>query len=140
MSTVLCLVLSVIFFLLSLIHFYWLVGGKWALDGAIPSTPSGSKHFQPGKLATLVVALGLLSFCTLYLIKGALISLPIPPTISQYTGIIISAIFLIRAIGDFKNVGFFKKTINTDFARLDTIFYSPLCLFISTSGILIEIF
>ncbi|TKI67695.1 DUF3995 domain-containing protein [Lysinibacillus mangiferihumi] len=42
-----------------------------------------------------------------------------------------AVIFLIRAIGDFKYVGFFKKIKHSQFARNDTWLYSPLCLFIS---------
>lgn len=33
-----------------------------------------------------------------------------------------------RAIGEFRHVGFFKRVRGTRFARLDTIFCSPLCL------------
>ena len=35
---------------------------------------------------------------------------------------------IVRAIGDFKYVGFFKQRRGTRFALLDTRFYSPLAL------------
>ena len=56
----------------------------------------------------------------------------------QYTGWIISILFFIRAIGDFKYVGFFKKVKQTTFGEMDTTYFSPLCLVISMVGILIE--
>ncbi len=46
----------------------------------------------------------------------------------NYTGWLISAIFIIRAIGDFNAVGFFKKIKQTEFANYDTKYFSPLCL------------
>ena len=33
----------------------------------------------------------------------------------------------LRAIGDFRYVGFFKRVRDSSFARLDTLAYSPLC-------------
>ena len=33
----------------------------------------------------------------------------------------------LRAIGDFRYVGFFNRVRDTGFARLDTLAYSPLC-------------
>ncbi|KAF1023592.1 MAG: hypothetical protein GAK37_03237 [Pseudomonas sp.] len=37
-------------------------------------------------------------------------------------------ILFARAIGDSELVGFFKKVGGSRFARLDTFFYSPLCM------------
>jgi len=46
---------------------------------------------------------------------------------------LIAVVFLIRAMGDFKYVGFFKKVRNTRFAKLDMNFYSPLCVAVSVT-------
>ena len=35
---------------------------------------------------------------------------------------------MMRAIGDFKLVGFFKAARGSAFARRDTLLYSPVCL------------
>ena len=51
----------------------------------------------------------------------------------------LAGIFILRAIGDFKYVGFFKKVKNTPFAKLDSKFYSPLCLLIGLAFIWIEL-
>nr|WP_254844256.1 DUF3995 domain-containing protein [Leptospira santarosai] len=45
--------------------------------------------------------------------------------------VLLSAMFLFRAIGDFRLVGFFKKIRGTKFAKNDTAFFSPLCLLLS---------
>jgi hypothetical protein len=42
-----------------------------------------------------------------------------------------AAIFTVRAIGDFRYVGFFKTVRNTRFAELDTLVYTPLCLLLA---------
>ena len=39
-----------------------------------------------------------------------------------------------RAIGEFKYVGFFKKVRGSEFARTDTLLYSPLCLMMAAVG------
>lgn len=35
---------------------------------------------------------------------------------------------LARAVGDFRLVGFFKKVKGSEFALMDTLLYSPLCV------------
>ena len=42
-----------------------------------------------------------------------------------------AAVFAIRAIGEFRYCGFFKKITNSEFAYWDTRIYSPLCLAMS---------
>jgi hypothetical protein len=49
----------------------------------------------------------------------------------------IPIVFMLRAIGDFKYIGFFKQVKGTGFASLDTLFFSPLCLFIALAGFLL---
>jgi hypothetical protein len=47
--------------------------------------------------------------------------------------LVLVAVFAIRALGDFKYVGFFKKVKNTDFAINDTKYFTPLCAFVAVS-------
>jgi hypothetical protein len=49
----------------------------------------------------------------------------------------LAIVLIIRAIGDFKYVGFFKRIKNTPFARYDTQYYAPLCLYLGLSTLLI---
>ena len=93
----------------------------------------------PSVFATLTVAFGLLVMSLLHLEKVQIISLPIPAWINTYGLKIIAGIFLLRAIGDFRYVGFFKKTKATKFADLDTKYYSPLCILLSFNAFMTAI-
>jgi protein-S-isoprenylcysteine O-methyltransferase Ste14 len=118
------------------IHFYWALGGKWGVEAAIPTTKEEATAFRPGSLATSVVASGLLVMALFHLVKVNLIDLSLPVWIDNFALKIIAFIFLARAIGEFRYVGFFKKIRNTKFARLDTRVYSPLCLLLSMNALL----
>jgi len=50
---------------------------------------------------------------------------------APYAGWALAVMFAVRAIGDFKRVGFFKKIEGTVFATLDSRVYSPLYLVLS---------
>ncbi|RFS15996.1 DUF3995 domain-containing protein [Emticicia sp. C21] len=122
--------------LISAIHFYWLLGGKWGGDAVLPASTDGKLALKPRIFETLVVALGLLFMALLHIDKVRLIELNLPLWIDAYALRIIAFIFLIRAIGEFRYVGFFKKIKNTKFAQLDTRFYSPLCLLLSLNALI----
>lgn len=122
--------------LISAIHFYWLLGGRWGADAALPTSTDGKKALNPRIVETLAVALGLLFMALLHLDKVGLIELNLPLWVDTYALKIIAFIFLIRAIGEFRYVGFFKKIKNTKFARLDIRFYSPLCLLLSLNALI----
>lgn len=124
---------TLILLAISGIHFYWAFGGKWGIDAVIPTNIKGKKMIKVGEgkssfIATLIVAFGLLAMVLLHLEK---VQLLLPTWIVFYSLKIIAGIFLIRAIGEFKYVGFFKKIKGTKFAINDTKFYSPLCLLLS---------
>jgi len=44
---------------------------------------------------------------------------------------VLAALFLIRAVGEFRYVGFFKSVRDTRFATWDSWLFSPLCLLIA---------
>lgn len=136
LSTLLFLVFAV----LSGFHFYWMFGGTYGVNKVIP-TKQGSDFKKQAipPVATLVVALGLLMFGITYLLKTELIELPLPSWIMDAATWFIPCLFLIRAIGDFKYVGFFKKVKNTAFAKADTQLFSPLCLTISVFGMIVQL-
>jgi hypothetical protein len=132
--------LALIFFIIGGVHIYWFFGGKWGLDSAIPSTDSGDVSMRPSKFATLMVAFGLISFGLFYLVMGGLLKIESTDATLKFVGVSIPIIFLVRAIGDFNYVGFFKKTKNTHFAKMDRKYFSPLCLLIAISGLYIYFF
>lgn len=125
------LLLLAIFTFLSGLHFYWAMGGKRWGNVVVPEI-KGKASFKPGVVATLVVAIGLLGFGALAILLAFTDTLEETPAI-LYAGWIASGIFLIRAIGDFRYVGFFKSMKKSGFARNDTRIYSPLCLFLALS-------
>uniref|UniRef100_UPI0040491472 DUF3995 domain-containing protein n=1 Tax=Flavobacterium sp. TaxID=239 RepID=UPI0040491472 len=138
-TIILSLILLVIFISLGFIHFYWLLGGKWGLDKALPTKEVGEKAIEPPKIATVIVGVVLISFGLIYLIKTGLINFQVPNWITTYGSWIIPSIFILRAIGDFKYVGIFKKIKNTEFAKADSKWFIPLCLTIGILGVLIQL-
>lgn len=137
---ILSLVLFFIYTLLGGFHFYWLFGGTWGLKKVIPTKGKEANTLAIPKFATLIVALVLVSFGIVYLIKSGVINIQIPSWITNYGYWFIPSIFILRAIGDFNYVGFFKKIKNTEFAKADSKIFSPLCLGIGVIGILIVIY
>ncbi len=131
--------LSVIFFTLGLLHLYWATGGQWGFASTLPTNASGDRILNPRKSDSAVVGLGLLAFGVFYLMSTGLIVNPLPDWVFNIGGWLIPAIFLLRAIGDFKYVGFFKKVKGTSFGKIDTRFYSPLCLGISLLGLILQL-
>lgn len=134
MKDVLSLILASIFLILSLLHFYWVFGGKWGLDGAMPKMMQAKVMTEKTRtgfiISTLVVAIGLLGFMMISLYNSSLIEAPFSHTWLWWITIGMAAIFLLRAIGDFKYVGIFKKEKEGLFARRDSRIYVPLCLFL----------
>ncbi|MGG8495141.1 DUF3995 domain-containing protein [Tenacibaculum sp. TC6] len=130
---------AIILLFISLIHFYWAFGGKWGIKSVIPSVENEKKVFEPGWLATVIVAIVMLGCSLLYAEGSNFIEVTfISKNVIKYTVMIFSVIFMLRALGDFKYVGFFKKIKNTPFAVNDTRYYSPLCLFLGSIGLLMS--
>ncbi len=85
------------------------------------------------------MALGLLGIGLFILIKSGFILFNIPLWLDNYGLWIIAGIFILRAIGEFNYVGFFKKIKQTKFGQNDTKYYSPLCLTIGILTLLMEL-
>ncbi|MEP6951943.1 MAG: DUF3995 domain-containing protein [Ginsengibacter sp.] len=139
MKILIASILFLIFLFLAGIHVYWGIGGKWGVDSTIPTKENNKKVINPGPFECFVVALGLIGFGAFCLIKAGVIVFHLPRWLLNYGLWIIIAIFLLRAIGEFRYVGFFKKVNTTKFGKMDTKYYSPLCLFIAVSGIILEL-
>jgi hypothetical protein len=128
LTTLIGLLLFSIFSFLSVIHFYWGLGGKWGANAAIPTRENNEKVMNPKLFECFVIAFGLLAFGLFILVKTQILPLSLPNWLMKYGLWVLSTIFILRAIGDFKYVGFFKKIKSTQFGQLDTKYYSPLCL------------
>lgn len=127
MTPIIAFLLIVVLACLSLVHFYWFLGGRAGLLAAIPEI-DGQPVFQPSALATLVVAIGLALCAVVIAGTVGILTLPLSHTALAWLSRALAMVFLLRAIGDFRLVGFFKRIRDTPFARLDTTVYSPLCL------------
>lgn len=136
---VLSTLLSLLFFTLGVIHFNWVFGGKFGFEKSIPQKADGNKLFLPRKTDSALVGVGLTAFGFFYLIKSQLLEYSLPESIIKYGAWIIPFLFLLRAIGDFRYVGFFKKVRNTDFSKMDDKLFSPLCLLIGIAGLILQI-
>lgn len=128
----------VVLTVISLLHFYWAIGGKAWLEKSLPTTLDGKTVLQPGRIACMVVGLVLTAFAVVFLEKLAFLQLSLAHMANHYTVFVISIIFLARAVGDFRYVGFTKRIRTTTFGTLDTQYYSPLCLLLGVNGIVIE--
>ena len=136
---ILSLILFLIFSFLGGIHFYWLFGGTFGLENVIPTKLNQENSLQIPKIATLIVALVLVSFGLLYLVKSEVIIIILPVWITNFAYWFIPIIFIIRAIGDFNYVGVFKRVKNTKFAKADSTLFIPLCAVIGIVGVFIQI-
>jgi hypothetical protein len=137
MKNILGILLAAIFAILSLFHIYWAFGGQIGGANAIPSN-NGVPIFKPSIFATLLVAGALLLAMLTVLGQIGFFGETIPVWIFRWATFGISILFLLRAIGEFKYVGFFKKVNDSGFAYWDTILFSPLCLYIAVTAFLIS--
>ncbi len=119
------IIIAFVFAFLAFLHFYWAIFGIKKPELVLPTKNPELKMKVPSSTMTAFVGLGLLFFAVLFANQ----------TLRfwnfewfRYIQIAIGVIFLIRAIGDFKYVGFFKSIKETPFARMDTKYYAPLCL------------
>lgn len=135
MIVVLGALIGGVFALLAALHFYWAAGGRWSSISVLPQKPGGSGEpvFTPTTAATLGVALALSAASALVAMRSGLVpgaGIPLPYlTVGTCT---LSGVFMLRAIGDFRLVGFFKRVKGTPFARADSALFSPLCLLLAS--------
>ena len=114
---------------LSALHWVWVVRGTGNLEGFVPEI-DGKPAFEPGRLVTAGVALLLLAAAAVCASEAQLFGLPRWP-LARLGVWTLLVVLLLRSIGEFRLVGFFKRVRGTRFARLDTWVFSPLCLVIS---------
>ncbi|MCW5517881.1 DUF3995 domain-containing protein [Muriicola sp. Z0-33] len=137
--TILSILLSLVLVGLGMIHFNWVVGGKFGFAAALPTNENGERVLNPRKIDSALVGIVLTAFGIFYVIKSGLFEYHLPEWIMKYGSWIIPILFLLRAVGDFKYIGFSKSVKKTRFGILDTKLFSPLCLTIGILGIVIEI-
>ena len=124
---------ATVLLVLALLHVYWAIRG---IDGASVAIPSvdGKPLFVPSRAATVAVAvaLGLAALLVLGTI-GALGTRFVPHNVYRVGTSGVATAFLLRAVGEFRYVGFFKRVHGTPFAYWDTRVYSPLCVVLAVA-------
>jgi Protein of unknown function (DUF3995) len=116
--------------LLGLVHLYWAAGGTFGKGATVP-VRDGKPVLRPTPLTTAIVAVGLFAMAALLAANIGWIAIPITPLSLRVCLWLITATFSLRALGDFRYVGFFKRVRDSRFAKLDTQIYSPLCLLLA---------
>lgn len=116
--------------LVVLFHLYWAAGGRRGAKLVIPTDPRQHDRplFQPSALGTLVVAAFLAAVAGLALLVRSGQPLVISTDAARIALGLCGAVFVLRAIGDFRWVGFFKAVRGTPFARWDDWLFSPFIL------------
>ena len=132
--------LSMILIALGIIHFNWATGGTFGFSESLPTKENGERVLNPSKIDSFIVGIGLTLFGFFYLLQSGFIEHNhLPEWVMRFGGWVIPIIFLLRAIGEFKYVGIFKRVKKTKFGRFDTKLFSPLCLIISMLGIILSL-
>lgn len=137
---VLSLINALVFISLSLLHLYWVLGGTWGLIAAVPTDEQGKQLFKPSKFGTFLVGLGLLLFAVINLLYTDWITIDSTVIYLKYGILIIALIFALRSLGDFRYVGFSKRYKSSLFAQLDSKYFSPLCLLLTLSHLVLYFF
>ena len=132
--TGLAIALVAAFDLLCVMHLYWAAGGSAGTLRALPERADGTPVFRPGPGSTLVVAALLAVAGLLVAQRAGILPGPFPPTLVRVGCWGVSGALLLRAVGEFRYVGFFKRVRGTAFARMDTLCYSPLALLLGAGA------
>jgi hypothetical protein len=111
---------------------YWALGGQVGLALAHPA-PGKGVAARPSATVSILVATLLVVAADLMLVRVGVFTTKISPDGVRIACGVLAAGFLIRAIGDFRQVGFFKRAAKSSFARLDSRVYSPVCLFLAVA-------
>ncbi|MCP3875562.1 MAG: DUF3995 domain-containing protein [Desulfobacteraceae bacterium] len=125
---IISIALTIAFAIIAVFHVLWAVGYKLDIRNMVPVV-NGEPVFTPGPVGTVLVSIVLCGFAGVSLGLGFPDSVPVNylPFL-KIVGIAIGVILLIRAIGDFKYAGFFKRIKGSNFAKYDSLLYSPFCL------------
>lgn len=130
--TIIGSVLASVLAVLAAFHVVWVVRGPIAESLVVPRI-NGRPAFTPTRATTAAVAFALTCAAIVALCAAGVLSAPL--SLSAGSVRVVSAaagvVFALRAIGELRLVGFFKRERNSRFARWDTWCFSPLCTLIS---------
>ncbi len=125
---IISIALTASFVIIAVFHIFWALGFKFDIRNMVPVV-NGEPVLIPGPVGTFIVAIVLFCFAGVSLALGYPGKVPVSclPFLKP-AGFAIGIILLLRAVGDFKYVGFFKRIKYSNFAKYDYWLYSPFCL------------
>ncbi|WP_190809359.1 DUF3995 domain-containing protein [Flagellimonas sp. S3867] len=133
---VLAILISIVLIILAILHFFWALFGIKEPGAVVPTALGSNQVKTPNKIMAALVGVILLGFAFVFINK---IINYVAFGWLRYVSIGIGIIFIVRAFGDFKYVGFFKTAKNSKFSALDTRYYSPLCLLMGILVLILEL-
>ncbi|MCO1463909.1 DUF3995 domain-containing protein [Burkholderia multivorans] len=117
---------------IALVHVYWACGGQRGKRAAIPEH-DGVPLLHPSTAGTCTIAAALLAAACVVAAHAGWVWPGRYPGASGIAIVVLALMFAVRAVGDFRYVGFFKRIRGSRFARMDTLYYSPLCAALALS-------
>lgn len=130
MIHLIALITGLVFAVLALWHFRMAFLPRTGASAAVPSV-DGKPLFMPSRTATLLVGVALLGCAALVGATAGILWTGVPHRFLSWISYALALGLLARGIGDFRYVGLFKKVRGSPFARMDTLFYAPLCLLLA---------
>ena len=121
------LFVALVMLFLSVIHLYWAFFPKRIPSAKIIPYVEGKPALYPTPIKACIVAV-FLALIAIFTVELAFPFINFPSWLLKLGGPTLALVFLIRALGDFHFVGFFKSIKDSEFAFYDTRFYSPLCV------------
>jgi hypothetical protein len=118
---------------LSALHVFWAAGGRAGGAVAIPRR-GGEAVFTPSPFGTLIVALALAAAAVSVAAAAGWFGAGRPWRVGRVLTAALGLMFLLRALGDFRYVGFFKSMGDDPFRSWDTWLFSPLCAVIAAAA------
>ncbi|MBY4671412.1 DUF3995 domain-containing protein [Burkholderia multivorans] len=117
---------------IALVHLYWACGGRRGKRAAIPEH-DGMPLLHPSTAGTCTIAAALFAAAYVVAARAGWIMPGAYPSATGIAIVVLALMFAVRAVGDFRYVGFFKRIRGSRFARMDTLYYSPLCAALALS-------
>ena len=133
MQRILAAGLIAIFAALSALHVFWAAGGRSGGAAAIPRH-AGRPLLAPSPLSTLAVAAALVAAALVTAAAAGWLGRGTPRRVGRPLAYLLALVFALRAVGEFRYVGFFKTLGDEPFRSWDTWLFSPLCLAIAVAA------
>jgi hypothetical protein len=130
LTPLLAIVVSTILAGLGLWHFAMALTPSPRESATVPYV-DGRPLFVPSAAATAAVGVGLVLCALLVVSTAGFVFVGLSPRVLSPLCAGLALVFLLRAVGDFRYVGFFKSVRGSRFATMDTWCYSPACLALS---------